>query len=181
VREYRTGQSRCTGGDISALAPKLKFSHERPHRTIGSTSDREPGNPRASISHRTMTLGSRGTVEVARLAPVPLLLPDGGYGPRRAFDAACRLAGPQIQHPARNPLSTYPIRSRRSPARCANPSPKRHEEAGQLLPRCGFFSGSIGVSSDSSLNSTGSYCTVRAIRAAANASARAGTSAFVQG
>ena len=67
--------------------------------------------------HPSMTLGSQGAIEVARLAPFPLLLLDSGYGLRRAFDAACRLAGPQAQHSARNPLSTYAAGSRRSPAR----------------------------------------------------------------
>ena len=43
--------------------------------------------------HPRLTLGARGTVEVAHLAPHPLLLLDSGYGFRRAFDAACRLAG----------------------------------------------------------------------------------------
>jgi hypothetical protein len=40
-----------------------------------------------------MTLGIRGTIEVGRLRPYPLLLLDTGYGLRRAFDAACRIAG----------------------------------------------------------------------------------------
>ena len=67
--------------------------------------------------HPSMTLGSRGTIEVGRLAPYPLLLLDSGYGLRRAFDAACRLAGLRAQHSARKPLPTYLARSRRSPAR----------------------------------------------------------------
>jgi DNA-binding transcriptional LysR family regulator len=55
--------------------------------------------------HPSMTLGSRGTIEVRRLAPYPLLLLDGGYGLRRAFDAACRLAGlgPNIRLESRSP------------------------------------------------------------------------------
>jgi DNA-binding transcriptional LysR family regulator len=43
--------------------------------------------------HPSLTLGSRGTIEVGRLAPCRLLLLDSGFGLRRAFDAACRLAG----------------------------------------------------------------------------------------
>jgi DNA-binding transcriptional LysR family regulator len=43
--------------------------------------------------HPPLMLGNRGEIEVARLAPYPLLLLDSGYGFRRAFDAACRLAG----------------------------------------------------------------------------------------
>lgn len=55
--------------------------------------------------HPSMTLGSQGAIEVARLAPFPLLLLDGGYGLRRAFDAACRLAGlrPNIRLETRSP------------------------------------------------------------------------------
>jgi DNA-binding transcriptional LysR family regulator len=55
--------------------------------------------------HPSMTLGSRGTIEVARLAPFPLLLLDHGYGLRRAFDGACRLAGlrPNIRLETRSP------------------------------------------------------------------------------
>ena len=55
--------------------------------------------------HPSMTLGSRGAIEVQRLAPFPLLLLDGGYGLRRAFDAACRLAGlkPNIRLETRSP------------------------------------------------------------------------------
>jgi DNA-binding transcriptional LysR family regulator len=55
--------------------------------------------------HPSMTLGSRGTIELGRLAPYPLLLLDSGYGLRRAFDAACRLAGlrPNIRLESRSP------------------------------------------------------------------------------
>jgi DNA-binding transcriptional LysR family regulator len=55
--------------------------------------------------HPSLTLGRRGAIEVARLSPHPLLLLDGGYGLRRAFDAACRLAGlkPKIRIESRSP------------------------------------------------------------------------------
>ena len=55
--------------------------------------------------HPSMPLGSRGRIEVGRLAPYPLLLLDNGYGLRRAFDAACRLAGlrPNIRLESRSP------------------------------------------------------------------------------
>ena len=55
--------------------------------------------------HPSTTLGGQGTIEVARLAPYPLLLLDNGYGLRRAFDAACRLAGlrPNIRLETRSP------------------------------------------------------------------------------
>jgi LysR substrate binding domain len=52
-----------------------------------------------------MTLGTRGIIEVGRLGPYPLLLLDTGYGLRRAFDAACRIAGlkPNIRLESRSP------------------------------------------------------------------------------
>jgi DNA-binding transcriptional LysR family regulator len=55
--------------------------------------------------HPLLTLGSRGTIEVGRLSPYPLLLLDSGFGLRRAFDAACRLAGlkPNILLESRGP------------------------------------------------------------------------------
>jgi len=55
--------------------------------------------------HPSTVLGSRGTIEIERLAPYPLLLLDSGYGLRRAFDAACRLAGfkPNIRLESRSP------------------------------------------------------------------------------
>ena len=55
--------------------------------------------------HPSMTLGSRGTIEIARLTPFPLLLLDNGYGLRRAFDGACQLAGlrPNIRLETRSP------------------------------------------------------------------------------
>jgi DNA-binding transcriptional LysR family regulator len=55
--------------------------------------------------HPSITLGSQGAIEVARLAPFPLLLLDSGYGLRRAFDAASRLAGlrPNIRLETRSP------------------------------------------------------------------------------
>lgn len=55
--------------------------------------------------HPQLTLGDRGAVEVGRLAPHQLLLLDGGFGFRRAFDAACRLAGivPKVLFESRAP------------------------------------------------------------------------------
>jgi DNA-binding transcriptional LysR family regulator len=52
-----------------------------------------------------MMLGGSSAIEVARLAPYPLLLLNSGYGLRRAFDAACRLAGltPKIRLETRSP------------------------------------------------------------------------------
>lgn len=55
--------------------------------------------------HPSMMRGSVGAIDVARLAPYPLLLLNSGYGLRRAFDAACRLAGltPKIRLETRSP------------------------------------------------------------------------------
>jgi len=55
--------------------------------------------------HPSVVLGGIGAIEVARLAPYPLLLLNSGYGLRRAFDAACRLAGltPDIRLETRSP------------------------------------------------------------------------------
>jgi DNA-binding transcriptional LysR family regulator len=55
--------------------------------------------------HPSIPLGGQGSIEVARLAPYPLLLLNSGYGLRRAFDAACRLAGlkPNIRLETRSP------------------------------------------------------------------------------
>src|SRR5829696_4165086 len=58
-----------------------------------------------AVSHSRLTLGNRGTIEVGELAAHPLLLLDSGFGFRRAFDAACRLAGvvPKVQFESRAP------------------------------------------------------------------------------
>ena len=58
-----------------------------------------------AVCHPSMPLGRRRTIEVARLAGFPLLLMDGGFGFRRAFDAASRMAGlkPTIAFESRNP------------------------------------------------------------------------------
>jgi DNA-binding transcriptional LysR family regulator len=52
-----------------------------------------------------LELGKRGAIEVADLAPHPLLLLEGGFGFRRAFDAAARLTGitPKIRFESRSP------------------------------------------------------------------------------
>jgi LysR family nitrogen assimilation transcriptional regulator len=42
---------------------------------------------------RPLTLGKDGVIEIARLAPYPLLVLDSSFIFRRSFDAACRLAG----------------------------------------------------------------------------------------
>ncbi len=58
-----------------------------------------------AVCHPSMPLGHRRTIEVARLAAFPLLLMDGGFGFRRAFDAASRMAGlkPTVRFESRNP------------------------------------------------------------------------------
>src|SRR5215469_12298851 len=58
-----------------------------------------------AVCHPSTPLGRRRTIEVARLAEFPLLLMDSGFGFRRAFDAASRMAGlkPTIMFESRNP------------------------------------------------------------------------------
>jgi DNA-binding transcriptional LysR family regulator len=58
-----------------------------------------------AVCHPSMPLGRHRTIEVARLAGLPLLLMDGGFGFRRAFDAASRMAGlkPSVRFESRNP------------------------------------------------------------------------------
>lgn len=53
----------------------------------------------------SLALGGHGVIEVERLAPCPLLLLDSSFGFRRAFDAACRMAGlkPNILLESRSP------------------------------------------------------------------------------
>lgn len=55
--------------------------------------------------HPSTQLGPHRTIEISRLAVFPLLLMDGGFGFRRAFDAASRMAGmkPTIAFESRNP------------------------------------------------------------------------------
>jgi len=58
-----------------------------------------------AVCHPSTPLGPRRTMEIADLAGLPLLLMDGGFGFRRAFDAASRMAGlkPTIMFESRNP------------------------------------------------------------------------------
>src|SRR5215813_7037141 len=58
-----------------------------------------------AVCHPATPLGPRHTIEVRRLAEHPLLLMDSGFGFRRAFDAASRMAGlkPTIAFESRNP------------------------------------------------------------------------------
>lgn len=58
-----------------------------------------------AVCHPSMSLGHRRTIEVARLSNLPLLLMDSGFGFRRAFDAASRMAGlkPTVMFESRNP------------------------------------------------------------------------------
>jgi LysR family nitrogen assimilation transcriptional regulator len=55
--------------------------------------------------HPSVALGPNRTIEITDLAQFPLLLLDGGFGFRRAFDAASRMAGlkPTIAFESRNP------------------------------------------------------------------------------
>ena len=58
-----------------------------------------------AAGHAATPLLQRSKIEIDRLAEHPLLLLDGGFGFRRAFDAACRLAGlkPSIRLESRSP------------------------------------------------------------------------------
>jgi DNA-binding transcriptional LysR family regulator len=64
----------------------------------------EPAELLAAWHPSMIRVGVRA-IEVGRLAPYPLLLLNSGYGLRRAFDAACRLAGltPNIRLETRSP------------------------------------------------------------------------------
>jgi LysR family nitrogen assimilation transcriptional regulator len=55
--------------------------------------------------HPSLNLGRGPAIEIEHLASCPLLLLDGGFGFRRAFDAACRVAGlrPKIKFESRSP------------------------------------------------------------------------------
>lgn len=58
-----------------------------------------------AVCHPSMPLSPDSTIEVAGLGEFPLLLMDSGFGFRRAFDAAARMAGlkPTITFESRNP------------------------------------------------------------------------------
>lgn len=58
-----------------------------------------------AVCHPSMPLGQPRDIEVADLVGLPLLLMDGGFGFRRAFDAASRMAGlkPTVRFESRNP------------------------------------------------------------------------------
>ena len=53
----------------------------------------------------SLQLGGADMIDIGRLAPYPLLLPDTGYSVRKMFDAACRLAElePKIMLESRAP------------------------------------------------------------------------------
>jgi DNA-binding transcriptional LysR family regulator len=58
-----------------------------------------------AVCHPSTPLGPRSTIDIAHLADFSLLLMDSGFGFRRAFDAASRMAGltPTIRFESRNP------------------------------------------------------------------------------
>ena len=75
-----------------------------------------PGDPRfanhplegvdlLAACHAPLALGKRGAIEIAHLAPHPLLLLDTTFASRRTFDATCRLAGvePSVTFESRTP------------------------------------------------------------------------------
>jgi DNA-binding transcriptional LysR family regulator len=55
--------------------------------------------------HAPLTVGKNGAIEIAHLAPHPLLLLDTSFVSRRTFDATCRLAGvePNVTFESRTP------------------------------------------------------------------------------
>lgn len=58
-----------------------------------------------SVSHQSLILGRRGSIEIDELLAHPLLLMDSEFVVRRTFDAACRLAGtkPVVRFTSRAP------------------------------------------------------------------------------
>jgi DNA-binding transcriptional LysR family regulator len=58
-----------------------------------------------AASHFSLQLGTAGNIDIAQLAPYPLLLLDSSFLVRKTFDAACRLAGlkPNIFIESRSP------------------------------------------------------------------------------
>jgi DNA-binding transcriptional LysR family regulator len=86
----------------------------------------QPGDPRfgshpleaidlLAAGHASVLSGPGETIEIARLAPHPLLLLDGSFVFRRNFDAACRLAGfePRIRFESRTPHTLLAMAERR--------------------------------------------------------------------
>lgn len=74
----------------------------------------EPSSPRFAshpigsvglLAAHNAPLGSRGSIDIGRLASTPLLTLEAGFSIRRTFDAACRLAGlrPNIVFASRAP------------------------------------------------------------------------------
>jgi DNA-binding transcriptional LysR family regulator len=58
-----------------------------------------------AVSHPSLILARGASIEISKLATVPLLLLASDFMVRRAFDAACRLAGitPNIRMASRTP------------------------------------------------------------------------------
>lgn len=103
--------SEGTGSEILALLERGEIHLGQNLLHAVKLDDRHFGSiPLGSIEllavcHPSTPLGPRRTIEVARLSDFPLLLMDSGFGFRRAFDAASRMAGlkPNIFFESRNP------------------------------------------------------------------------------
>jgi LysR family transcriptional regulator, nitrogen assimilation regulatory protein len=103
--------SEGTGSEIMALLERGEIHLGQNLLHAVKLDDRNFGSlPLGSVEllaacHPAMPLGHRRTIEVADLAAFPLLLMDGGFGFRRAFDAASRMAGlkPTVMFESRNP------------------------------------------------------------------------------
>lgn len=103
---------------VDIVGPRMLEMLEQGAIDLGQIVSREiqPDDPRfgsrlvgsldiLAACHPKLTLGISGAVDVAQLVPYPLLLHDADYTLRRAFEAACRLAGvkPNVQFEARDP------------------------------------------------------------------------------
>lgn len=103
--------SEGTGSEIQALLERGEVHLGQNLLHAVKLDDRHFGSlPLGSVEllavcHPSTPLGARRTIEVAQLVEFPLLLMDSGFGFRRAFDAASRMARlkPNIRFESRNP------------------------------------------------------------------------------
>lgn len=106
LRHYATRYPHVQVRLIEAVGADSLAMIERGEIHLAQTAVRQiaPGDPRFAIHplapmemlaacHPKAQLGKDGKVEIAQLAPFPLLQPTSDFLMRRHFDAACRLAG----------------------------------------------------------------------------------------
>ena len=136
--QVETGQSAGLAGNrrhararrnSPRAKPDASGSTRRPTLRDASAGARRP----AGGSAPEMLIGESETMEIARLAPYPLLLLDGSFVFRRNFDAACRLAGftPNIRFESRGPTLCW-----RWPS-VDMASPSSRQLCGPTVTRCG--------------------------------------------